>query len=1448
MEAAIRFSQNSFPADPQRFLYVDVVGRSFKLCNVTKQSKRVFEYEAIHTTTKVPAFRAFDWHPVNEDLVVVGQAGGEATLLNIAEGQQDSLAFQVRSQRLCNAVALNSQNLLAAGLDKVRTDFCLNIWDFNQGLPTAGSMGFSKNHSEPLHKLASGEPITSLKFFQDDPSLLVAGVKGQFVRLYDLREPSIGNGLQFATRCVHNLAIDWLDQNYFASCYPTNDPSICVWDRRMISRLNTPQMGFTGGSHSENRQPELSLELKSVVESPGTVWSVRFSKAERGCLGVLSSTGHLKVYKLGKDFSSQTYRVENDGRQDLSWETSTPQEIFLERAQDLERPYASAAAPKNEKPRVVSFDFTTATTNMRQSKILTLDGRGEVKLISPSPPPGPSPLCSAGYLCKGSHFIEQVTTSTPEPGTAIDQVRRRAQPRNILRQTFKQSRQNKTIAETKRMSSLDDQAWHADLGFYERDVPLADLVTLTSIQRLRCEAGYLLNPSQNKAIVSDSHWLQSFWAWVERAAKISRNGNMAHDNFDLSYIGVYGLWMEDIDPKHRMLGQSPNTLGKTIENLVHRLNIPGISKMTTEYTANRQLCLYSAGLAWSSDELKSIVKRLVMKNQHTKAAALALFAMDRKLAYKALRDKTANQSHKMLAMAIAGSFKKARNEDAGASSPGESDAQDDWADTISSLADELTDPYARAILAYVKTGDWSNVVAEESLPLKYRVCIALRHYDDSRLTKYISDTTKEALAAGDIEGVVLTGTATQAAFDLMSGYVQRFGDLQTAVLALCSTIPRYLDDETVLRKFNGWKDAYRHMMNSWNLKFDRVRFDIACHNAARDEGGRPLIPPAKQQVRLVCSFCAQSIAHLAGADGENVSGHKVMDTARHPLTKEKAAAVGIVCPKCERHLPRCGVCDLWLGEPDGSYLPWYGSQSLSKHDAGKASLDLSASVAGSVQTTLGPDTTLGPNIKGSSPRQKHSVPVNSKVSTSESSTKTTVPTSPAPNKTVDSVPEIMVAAPEGSGHGQGPDGEMKKVEAARKWDSTMSRFTTASIMMATRTRISMNVASARNGVGYFFAIVFVALSLLAVYMLRVASIMSGVADKMEYITTNSQFTEHSMELRTTYTGIAPLDKGLSFLVAAFMNGAAGWDRGFLVFMMYFLFSFFPIVSIWAIESCRERNGLALTRFIYALFYQTVGGAIIIPIYYLAYLYDTSSNQYWAKIRRVPLPYAKALPPAVIIGYLIPTVLMFLPYSTAHNLWTTQAMVAFWQPCPWYVNALLWLLPTFYSGRRAASQPSNAQAHQTTKPKPDYAPGHDDVKYLNRVYLVSFAVAALSHVAVAVTCLVSSDPEHSFQHMFLPPSSSTSSSSTMAESDTQQLSLVQGMHAIFQADYWIIFVASLVWAYLAIWDLKRLGLTRDVNLATALLAMLLGCVLVGPAATVAMVWWWREGVLVAAERA
>lgn len=183
METAIRWSPTSTTAE-QRFLLTDVTGKAFRLCRVTGFDGKNVEHEVLSTHTKVPSFRAFDWSPVDESLIAVGQSSGDATILRLGnDAAPETYSFPIRSQRYCNSVAFSTHGLLASGLDRVRNDFCLNIWDVNQRLAMKGSKGFM----EPLRKLASSEPITSIKFFRDQPDTLVAGVKGQFVRVYDLR-------------------------------------------------------------------------------------------------------------------------------------------------------------------------------------------------------------------------------------------------------------------------------------------------------------------------------------------------------------------------------------------------------------------------------------------------------------------------------------------------------------------------------------------------------------------------------------------------------------------------------------------------------------------------------------------------------------------------------------------------------------------------------------------------------------------------------------------------------------------------------------------------------------------------------------------------------------------------------------------------------------------------------------------------------------------------------------------------------------------------------------------------------------------------------------------------------------------------------------------------------------------------------------------------------------
>jgi hypothetical protein len=214
--------------------------------------------------------------------------------------------------------------------------------------------------------------------------------------------------------------------------------------------------------------------------------------------------------------------------------------------------------------------------------------------------------------------------------------------------------------------------------------------------------------------------------------------------------------------------------------------------------------------------------------------------------------------------------------------------------------------------------------------------------------------------------------------------------------------------------------------------------------------------------------------------------------------------------------------------------------------------------------------------------------------------------------------------------------------------------------------------------------------------------------------------------------------------------------------------------------------------------------------------ESAQKDYWSPAsRQVTTSYAKALLPSLVIGYLLPTILMYLPFSDP-GLSVTQGLVALWQFTPLIVNLLLLIISTAYGKEPAASKKAASQPL-------------DDMKYLNRLYLTCFTVSAIVHVGIISVCLSSTHPQVSLTHALVRVPVSN------------RMSMAGGLHYIFQVDFWIIFTAAVTGAYLTLWDLKRIGKT-DLSLSSAAAGMAMAVICVGPASTVAGVWYIREHVL------
>lgn len=127
------------------------------------------------------------------------------------------------------------------------------------------------------------------------------------------------------------------------------------------------------------------------------------------------------------------------------------------------------------------------------------------------------------------------------------------------------------------------------------------------------------------------------------------------------------------------------------------------------------------------------------------------------------------------------------------------------------------------MLTHVALDDWSDILQEESLPLRERLAIAFRFLDDRSLSSYLRRLTETFRQRGDIEGVILTGL-TPLGFEVIQGYVDTTGDVQTAsVLASLTVMSSATETRIWAQK---WIEAYRTLLDTWQMFHARCQFDI----------------------------------------------------------------------------------------------------------------------------------------------------------------------------------------------------------------------------------------------------------------------------------------------------------------------------------------------------------------------------------------------------------------------------------------------------------------------------------------------------------------------------------------------------------------------------------------------------------------------------------------------
>ncbi|KAG7098505.1 hypothetical protein E1B28_000449 [Marasmius oreades] len=321
------------------------------------------EIRHITSQNDLNLMKCFTWspEPLFDDLLAVGHSNGRVDLIRLESSRYTGadnilsagpvVSLPVKNQRACNTLAFSGKdpNYLAVGLDKVRGDASLIIWDVNSALPILSFGGATSNSSTSngvdvsnqilrtrsspaiprtehgtkfdnrmLQVHATTDYVSSLAFLPDSSHLLLAGISSRWLRLFDLRaRPSSSNNntnLQNGTgggpvanvaSKVQGVVTDPFDPHRVASW---GDGVVTVWDARNLgggSLLTfTERDGAADGGIFPSAQLTTSASTTSLASLPrkGTglisgsapervtspYISIEFSANRRGQLATLS--------------------------------------------------------------------------------------------------------------------------------------------------------------------------------------------------------------------------------------------------------------------------------------------------------------------------------------------------------------------------------------------------------------------------------------------------------------------------------------------------------------------------------------------------------------------------------------------------------------------------------------------------------------------------------------------------------------------------------------------------------------------------------------------------------------------------------------------------------------------------------------------------------------------------------------------------------------------------------------------------------------------------------------------------------------------------------------------------------------------------------------------------------------------------------------------------------
>ncbi|CCF59142.1 hypothetical protein KAFR_0G01090 [Kazachstania africana CBS 2517] len=892
--------------DPQRLDYLSVNPTRDEVTHY-KVNPQIESDESIEKTQTMKDFvniTCLDYSETVPGMVGIGEREGFVKIFDIFQNEQE-LCVRAKQQRCVNSIGINNVGMVAMGLDRIRHDSSLKVWDVN----------YQKQGEEIVNttfEYCVNESIVSLKFL-NDINLIVASTK--FLKEIDLR---VKNPVyQHPTRLSYDIKLNPFNEWQFSTY--GDDGTLAIWDRRKL-------VGHLVSADLSVATPLLTFEKLVGAGAASRKYMnscFRWSTIHKGEFATLHRGDTIKRWRLGSCTDVDDYGNMNEN-------------LFVSRVFDITTTF----------DRVATFDYIPKSKHT--TSLICMRHSGTVYRM---------PVIESYSKAVFNYNNSLLLTNSEVPiidEFEVNQKQEKSNPQNVTTGLKNLSFEDLAAVDDytpndmrmdSSLTSDEDYAdehhnhlHHSDDGendpLYDADEDPHNLLEedadfnlywkperllqkdISVIMRMRAKVGYGLDPittvetiDKSKAL-QDNTYIRNTWRWIAIAKASVDDGTMVSGDLDLGYEGILGIWngLNGFSNQNRYREDtilSDKQLNKEMEKIIRlrKRNKGGSShkNLMSKFSDSpkiiqRRLCLIISGWDLSPTDYEEKYNLIIKNGHYEKAAAWAVFFGDIPKAVEILGS-AKKEKLRLIATAIAGYM-------AYKDQPG----NNAWRQQCRKMSSELEDPYLRVIFAFIADNDWWDILYEPAISLRERLGVALRFLNDVDLTRFLERTSSTVIANGELEGMILTGI-TPSGINLLQSYVHKTSDVQTAALISSFGCPRYFQDQRV----EEWVATYRTMLNSWKLFSMRAKFDILRTKLSINSTGEKTIKVKSRQLYVQCINCKKNINSPIAASGSNQNLNATNQKRLNSGGIEEKVQHRYACPHCGTPYPRCAICLMPLG-------------------------------------------------------------------------------------------------------------------------------------------------------------------------------------------------------------------------------------------------------------------------------------------------------------------------------------------------------------------------------------------------------------------------------------------------------------------------------------------------------------------------------------------------------